>query len=203
MSASNINKTLPPRYGPNFKQEAAYEHVKELLNEILPQTDKSQIETEQNWRFPLEKIREEKKRKPKSTKKKLLTRNEKKKLGLLKLPKGGWDYSKILPMNKIWKEYMYENLELVKRAPHHTESDYNSFCAVLNKSELIGAEISIIRSKVPSYVAESKFKIITKDACVFIIQLRNMKFTVYGKSLLTRPSDRSIKKIKSYVFPDL
>lgn len=152
MSTSNINKTLPSRFGPNFKTEVAIKHVKELLDEILPETDKSQIETEENWRFPLEKIKESKKCKPKSTKKKFLTRNEKKKLGLLKLPKDGWDYSKILPMNKMWKQYMHENLELVNRAPDHIEADYNSFCAVLNKSELIGAEISIIRSKIPSYV---------------------------------------------------
>ncbi|GJQ78154.1 hypothetical protein Trydic_g2486 [Trypoxylus dichotomus] len=168
-----FNDPLPSSYGENIPKEVADKYVKDFLKELLPRSDVDQVDAEENWHFPLDKLSsEEKKRKQKPHKKKLLTRNDKKKL-------------------------------------------------VLNKSELIGAEISVVRSKVPSYVGvkgiivfetkftfqivtpESKFKVITKDSSVFEIYLRNMKFTIYGKSMLTRPSDKSIKKIKSYIFPDL
>ncbi|KRT81703.1 hypothetical protein AMK59_4951 [Oryctes borbonicus] len=134
MTTSNLNDPLPPSYGPNIPKEAATKYIKDFLKELLPITDVNQVDSEENWRFPLEKIGEEKKRKQKPRKRKLLTRNEKKNLGLLKLPKDGWDYSNIVPMNKMWCEYMHENLELAKKAPHHTEAEYNSFCAILNKS---------------------------------------------------------------------
>lgn len=174
MIVANLNQPLPSKFGPKINKETADKYIKDFLKDHLPDSDKHQVDTEENWRFPLEKIGEDrKKRKVKSQKKKLLSRNEKQKLGLSKLTKTGWDYSKILPMNKIWIGYMDENLEFAKRAPTWTEADYTSFCAVLNKSELIGAEISIIRSSTPSYIGikgiivyETKFtfQIVSSDS---------------------------------------
>lgn len=44
---------------------------------------------------------------------------------------------------------------------------------------------------------------IVKETAVFQFQLNNIRFTVYGKYIATRPSERSVKKIKGFMVPEL
>lgn len=45
--------------------------------------------------------------------------------------------------------------------------------------------------------------VISKESSVFVFYVDRLKFTIFGKHLLARPSERSIKKIKSQMVPDL
>lgn len=134
---------------------------------------------------------------------------------------------------------MKENLNDFCRIPKCTDSDWSTVSAVLAKSEFVGAETEVVRSKVPSQVGvkgtivlETKmtFQLITphsqlkskqrtchigrkinlqsflaliKESCVFEIRLGDLRLTIFGKHLVTRPGERSTKKIKSQMIPDL
>ncbi|KAJ8973009.1 hypothetical protein NQ317_004607, partial [Molorchus minor] len=123
-------------------------------------------------------------------------------------------------LREMWKEYMRQNLGLA-RAPSCLDQDWTSFSAIAAKSELVGAEIKVVKSKVPNQIGmsgtvvletkmtfqivtpQSKLKILVKDSSVFEFCLDDMRFTVYGKHIATRPSERSTKKIKTLMIPDL
>lgn len=47
------------------------------------------------------------------------------------------------------------------------------------------------------------FVVIVKSSAVFQFHLDNMKFVVYGKYIATRPTERSVKKIKATLIPEL
>lgn len=44
---------------------------------------------------------------------------------------------------------------------------------------------------------------IPKNDSVFLIKLYNLELTVFGKHLNIRPAERSVKKVKSIMDPDL
>ncbi|KAJ8957915.1 hypothetical protein NQ318_001912 [Aromia moschata] len=120
----------------------------------------------------------------------------------------------------MWKDYMRQNLDLA-RAPSCRDQEWGAFSAIVAKSELIGAELMVVKSKVPNQIGitgtvvletkttfqivtpQSKLKILVKDTSVFQFCLDDMKFTVYGKHIATRPSERSKKKIRLQMIPDL
>lgn len=105
-------------------------------------------------------------------KKTFLTRKQRLELGLLKIPKEGWNYASLEPLRGMWKEYMRENLEMIK-APNCVDQEWNVFSTIVAKSELVGAEMTIIKSKVPSQVGMSgtviletkmTFQIVTRES---------------------------------------
>lgn len=119
----------------------------------LPDTEKKTINQELSWNFVLDKhSSDNKKRKKPRTKRSYLTRKERMKLNLLKLPKTGWNYESLEPMKEMWKKYMRENLEILRKAPKCTDPEWTNVNTVLAKSEFVGAEVEITRSKVPSQV---------------------------------------------------
>ncbi|KAJ8913689.1 hypothetical protein NQ315_007406 [Exocentrus adspersus] len=216
-----INSSLPEEIlpGPSLSQDQSIEFIKNLLIQNLPNSDSKNLKTDLQWKYVLEKHSLQKRPKPKR-KKTFLTRKQRLELGLLKLPKQGWNYASLQPLRDMWKEYMRENLELTT-APSCTDADWSSFSTVVAKSELVGAEITVIRSKVPSLVGlsgtlvletkmtfqivtpRSELKTIVKPTSVFEFHLDSMRFVVFGKHIATRPQERSVKKIKSQMVPDL
>ncbi|XP_019872645.2 uncharacterized protein LOC109600904 [Aethina tumida] len=201
--------------------------MKQFLQNHVPSHDIRTVA--KNWRFLLEKHQIAKKPKRKQLKKTFLTRAEKVDLNLLKLPKEGWNYNKLEPIRQMWKEYMIDNLELInkekevsmKRVPKCDDSEWPNFSTILSKSELVGAETTVVRSKIPTQVGlsgtivletkqtlqivtpKNQLKIIVKDSSVFEIILGDIKLTIFGKHITTRPSEKSVKKIKTFMYPDL
>ena len=170
LSLDILEQPLPARFEPITDKEKAAESVSTILKQSLPHSQKSEVDNDKYWSYILDRHSSEN-RKPitKCNKKKTLSRADKQQLGLLKLPKDGWQYEKLTSMNDMWKNYMRENLELVNR----TEVDCSTLSTVLSKSELIGAEIVVERSIVPSYVgiqgiivleSKSTFQIVTKKS---------------------------------------
>lgn len=155
--------------------------------------------------------------------KSFITRKERAKLKLLKLPKTGWNYNELDSLRNMWKEYMRQNLDLIdgNHAPDCASPEWASFSTILAKSELIGAEITIVKSNSPTLVGmtgtivyetkmtiqivtpQSKLKVILKENAVFEFRLDRMKFTIYGKHIMTRSADRSTKKFKGAPVPQL
>lgn len=117
----------------------------------LPSTDSKNLTSEMKWNFLLEKHSLIKK-KTLQKKKTFLTRNQRKQLNLLTLPKEGWNYNSLEMLRDMWKSYMRENLDLLSKAPSFTHQDWNSFSNIVAKSELIGSELTVIKSKVPNQV---------------------------------------------------
>ncbi|CAG9767754.1 unnamed protein product [Ceutorhynchus assimilis] len=203
-----------------FKAEEKNKYFDKLLKKTLPSSDWHGITSGLKWKFFLDQHSLEKPNR-RNKKKTFLTRKERKKAGLLKLPKDEWNYNSLEAIRNMWKEYMRENLDLINKAPTCTDQEWNSFSVIVAKSEMIGSDIKVIKSKVPSLIGmsgtvvletkmsfqivtpQNKLKIILKDTSVFQFVLDNMKFTFFGKHLTARPSDRSVKKIKTLMQPDL
>lgn len=242
VSVISVLDAVLPRHlivGPNLSKTDNETYIKSILKQDLPHTEKNTVDRELSWNFVLDKHSSDtKKCKKPRTKKTFLTRKERKELNLLKLPKTGWSYESLKPMKEMWKKYMRENLEFIKKVPKCTDPEWTNVSTVLAKSELIGAEVEISRSKVPSQVGikgiivlETKmtFQIVTpasklksefcfrgiivllmifisvigKESSVFVFYLDKFKFTLFGKHLIARPSERSIRKVKLQMLPDL
>ncbi|KAF5296320.1 hypothetical protein FQA39_LY12537 [Lamprigera yunnana] len=193
-----------------------------LLKDKLPQsTAKAELDKGLDWNFMLN-IKTRKKAKGNVKKKKIfLTCNERRKLDILKVPKQGWNYKELEIMRELWKGYMRKNLSLYKKVPNVTHSNWNNFNITLGKSEFIGADLTVIRSKVVNQVGmtgtvvfetkatfqivnvQNELKTLIKEPSVFSFKLDDIIFTIFGKHMLTRPSERSVKKLKQNILPDL
>lgn len=128
--------------------------IRDFLIKTLPKTDSTNLNTEMKWNFLLDKHSFRKKKKVQK-RKTFLTRNQRRELNLLSLPKEGWNYSSLEALRIMWKDYMKQNLDLLSKAPSYTNQDWTSFSNILAKSELIGAELTVIKSKVPNQVGMS------------------------------------------------
>ncbi|KAK9876374.1 hypothetical protein WA026_012685 [Henosepilachna vigintioctopunctata] len=219
-----MNEPLAEKFFPdsnmsNVKLKNNY--IEKYLISKLPGSDSKNISKDLQYSYILDRYSQDKLKKPLRIKRNFLTRKQRKQLNLLKLPKDGWDLASLESIKIMWKQYMRCNLGLFKRTPNCHEQEWANFSTIVSKCELIGAEVTVIRSKVPSQIGisgvlvletkmtfqlvtrQSKLRTILKETAVFEFQLDNMKFTVFGKHLLTRPSERSVKKIKSHMVPDL
>lgn len=148
-----VNTTLPKEIlpGKNLSETESNSYIKNFLVKTLPKTDSNNLNTDMKWNFLLDK-HSLTKRKKSQKKKTFLTRNQRRELNLLTLPKDGWNYNSLDALREMWKDYMRQNLDLIKKAPSFTHQDWNSFSNIVAKSELIGAELTVIKSKVPNQV---------------------------------------------------
>lgn len=204
-----------------FNKEST-ESVINFLKSNIPKSDLPNIETELKKDFVLAKRRSKAyKKKGKKKKTRSLTRKEKKSLGFYVLPRNSVKYDDMLPMHEIWTDYISQMLELNKPIPDCSSKSWETFAQTLYKADFHGSMLKVIRSKCPSYVfkqgicvmdTRNTFKIVSKDnivttipkrQCVFEMQVRNVKLMLFGKNLCVRPAERSTKKVKSHLHPDL
>lgn len=215
-------------------------YIEKYIRSAVPEGDLKNLTKDFNYTFVLDRCSQVNTIKRRKVKRKFLTRKERKNLNLLKLPKDGWQYESLLSINEMWKQYLRQNLELPRKIPTIQDPEWLNFTTILAKSELIGAEVTIVRSKVPSQIGmrgilvletkmtfqlvtpasqlKSKYSVflnvgrlkgfpnfsaILKETSVFEFCLDDMKFTIFGKHLMTRASERSVKKIKGHMIPDL
>lgn len=158
----------------NDLNKTSEDHVKDILEKDLPRSERQSLQTELKWNYILDKHKVgEKKSKFIRRKKLFLTRSQRKDLNLLKLPKDGWNYNDLRSMRNMWIEYMRKNLSLIKKTPSCEEPSWCNLSSILTKSEFIGAEITVVRSTVPSTVGitgtvvletKSTFQIVTPNS---------------------------------------
>lgn len=151
--------------GPNLHTEnTAY--INALLQQDLPTTERKSVKQELLWNFVLDKHTVNAKKKTHG-RKQLLSRKQRKKLGLEKIPKTSWDYESLQAVRDMWIEYMRENIGKPPR-----NGDWSGVSTTLGKSEFVGAELSVVKSTVPTLVGVSgtvvletknMFQIVTKD----------------------------------------
>uniref|UniRef100_A0A182KAQ1 Ribonuclease P protein subunit p29 n=1 Tax=Anopheles christyi TaxID=43041 RepID=A0A182KAQ1_9DIPT len=152
--------------------------------------------------------------------KKKLSRKEIKELGLYTLPHDTIKYRDAVKLHRMWCGY-YSTLFPNDLCPDVNDAKYNTIVASLLKADYHGAKIHIVRSKQPSVVGmkgivvlETKgtFKMISKDNKLRTIPKNDSQFevflhdkvvTLFGKHLNARPAERSVKKMKTFAFPDL
>nr|XP_040236153.2 ribonuclease P protein subunit p29 [Anopheles coluzzii] len=152
--------------------------------------------------------------------KKKLSRREIKELGLYTLPHDTITYRDGLKLHRMWLGY-YDTFFPPGECPDVTEARYNTIVASLLKADYHGAKIHIVRSKQPSVVGmkgivvldtKGTFKMISKDNKLrtipkndsqFEVFLQDKVITIFGKHLNARPAERSVKKMKTFAFPDL
>ncbi|KAF7283169.1 ribonuclease P/MRP subunit POP4 [Rhynchophorus ferrugineus] len=221
-TANPFNQPLPQNIirSESLHPDKCKEYLQNILKETLPASDTKNIQDNLKWNFIFDhhKLKRDIKQRSKKT---FLTRLQRKELNLLKLPKDGWSYKALEPIRIMWINYMKRNLDLVSKAPNCIDQEWNSFSVIVAKSEMVGAEIKVVRSKVPSLIGmtgtvvletkmtfqivnpESKLKTILKETSVFEFLVDKIKFTFFGKHLMSRPADRSVRKIKNIMKPDL
>uniref|UniRef100_A0A182PC54 Ribonuclease P protein subunit p29 n=1 Tax=Anopheles epiroticus TaxID=199890 RepID=A0A182PC54_9DIPT len=152
--------------------------------------------------------------------KKKLSRKEIKELGLYTLPHDTIKYKDAQKLHRMWCGY-FNTLFPANECPDVTEGRYNTIVASLLKADYHGAKIHIVRSKQPSVVGmkgivvldtKGTFKMVSKDDKLRTIPKNDSQFevftndkvvTIFGKHLNVRPAERSVKKMKTFLFPDL
>ncbi|CAH2094011.1 unnamed protein product [Euphydryas editha] len=204
-----------------IKDEAS-QSIVNFLKTHVPKSDGYNIETELKQDFLLAKKKSKKQNRKQNTKKtKTLTRKEKKVLGFYSIPRNSVQYKDMLALNGIWIEYISEMLELEKQVPDMLSKTWDQFTQTFYKADFHGALIEVVRSKCSSYVGKkgicildtkNTFKIVSEDSIVttvpkkgsvFKVFVKHLAISVFGKHLCARPAERSNKKIKSYLHPDL
>ncbi|PSN52925.1 Ribonuclease P protein subunit p29 [Blattella germanica] len=108
----------------------------------------------------------------------------------------------------------------------HMDNTWESSCwpqfsHQLSKADFHGAHVKVTRAQCSSLVgkagivifdSKNTFKIIgidnivrtiPKQPTVFSITVEDFTFTLFGKYFCSKPSDRSVKKIRNYMIADL
>ncbi|XP_075221215.1 ribonuclease P/MRP subunit POP4 [Lycorma delicatula] len=198
--------------------------VDEFLKSKLLESHHSEISVEMGKHFVLGKVKHLKKNKRQvRTKTVLLNANEKRHLGIYKLPKSGLKYQDVEMMYSLWCQYMRDYLQINILERNGFTGDpackhWDTVSTKLLKADLHGAYLIIIRSTIPSFVGikgivilerKNIFQITGKDnitrtipkkQCEFSVKLDCYKFTFFGKDICMRSSERSVKKYKTQMF---
>lgn len=150
-----------------------------------------------------------------------VTRNEKKALNLIKVPKTGWNYEDFEQLRQLWREYMIRFMKLEEDIEVIEEQNWKNFNLLLTKADYHGAEMTVVRSKNPSLVGitgtcimdtkatfkllckDNKARTIPKNESVFQINVKNIEVSLFGKYFNARPAERSVRKIKTVSVLDL
>lgn len=203
--------------------EAREQYILKFLNDTLPASDIKRIPDEMKKTFLFGKHRSKQLKK----KQKKGSYSGIRKKVLLNINKGAskeLSFKDLLPLNKIWLDYMrnllgIENFSEIPNNP--LESNWESVNQKIMKADYHGAKIAVIRSKCPSLVGvngiilqdtKNTFRLIGKDDIIrtvpketskFEIILDKARLEVLGKELCIRPAERSVKKFKNTQIPDL
>lgn len=208
----------------NAFNEEAVQTIVTLLSSNVPKSDVPNIKSELKTEFLLAKRKSKIQRnKPRKKKKQVLTRKEKKALGFFEnaIPKS-LVYKEFLPMNAVWLEYMNSVLDIQNKSiPVPTDKAWDTFTQSIYRADFHGSMMTVTRSKCPSYVGKTgicimdtknTFKLLSennivtaipKKECVFQLLLKDMKIQIFGKHLGVRPAERTSKKVKGHLHPDL
>lgn len=177
-----LEEPLPEAFGPTIDQNAASEYIKNLMKQALPRSEHANLATELKWHFVLDKHSVKEPKQGGKIKKKFLTRKQRYELGLLKLPKTGWSYSKLETIREMWKGYMRENLDYTQKVPSFEDPEWPAFSTTIGKSEFVGCEIKVVRSRNNSCVNVSGTVVLETKECFHIVtpqsKLRSKFFVV-------------------------
>lgn len=222
---SKLPKTVQEATGTQ-ELDSDLEFITKLASSSLPKSRVRDIQSELKRSFALMKFKTADRKQFPRKKKKQLSMREKRELGLYKINKQGMKYKQFEGLHCLWKEYIrnYLNLRELQNKGFTAEPESGTWCHfsnLLSKADFHGALVKIVRSKCSSLVGQSgivifdtrnTFKMIGKDdivrtipkqSSVFAVIVDEYTFTIYGKYFCIRPSERSVRKMKSHILADL
>ncbi len=139
----------------------------------------------------------------------LLTARERRQLGLNRLPKVGLKYSDLVPMNKLWLEYVAGLVDFSKGVDDGARvrlcrADYHGAAVKVTKSgnsDVVGVE-GIVAAETRNTFAvlgqDNVLRTVPKKATSFTFRAGpQYVFTVGGSNMMMKPSERAVKKWKS------
>lgn len=201
-------------------------NVEKFLEEHLPRGASVEVFAELKKIFTLDRWKIKKKKTVVRKKKTQLNLKEKRKLGLYTLNRKDLKYNDFLDLHSLWVQYMLNSIDVKKLGNTRNKVDTTDKFWIpvsiqLEKADYHGAYVRVLRSCCPSVVGiegiivmdtRNTFKILGKDniartipkeSSLFQVKFDKYELTLYGKYLCTRPSERSTKKIKNLLIPDL
>ncbi|XP_031764387.2 ribonuclease P protein subunit p29 [Galleria mellonella] len=200
---------------------ASMQAVMNFIMSNVPKKDIPNVEMEAKKGFVLSKSKSKQNKRTKPKRKKNgLTRNQKKTLGFYNQPRNLIQYADVIPINNIWENYMEQLLGKNMQIPTPNSKGWENITQTLYKADFHGCRMHVVRSKCPGFVGKmgicvmdtrNTFKIVSenniattipKKDSVFEISFKDMKFTIFGHHLCTRPADRTSKKVKGHSYPD-
>ncbi|XP_067014663.2 ribonuclease P protein subunit p29 [Anabrus simplex] len=175
--------------------------------------------------FNLTRLKKARTQKPRP-KKTALSLKERQELGLCRPNRKAMKYTDFLPLHELWKSYFssyldIEGLESHGFTPEPDNKHWDDVTRLLLKADYHGCILTVKKSRCSSLVGKSgiivfdtknTFKLLGEDnvlrtipkpGTVFCFKMEGYTFTVLGSHFCIRPSDRSSKKIKSLMNPDL
>uniref|UniRef100_A0A0A1XQK4 Ribonuclease P protein subunit p29 n=4 Tax=Zeugodacus cucurbitae TaxID=28588 RepID=A0A0A1XQK4_ZEUCU len=151
----------------------------------------------------------------------LLPREEFCKLGLHTLPRKAITFQEAIKIHYLWRDYVRESLGLRPGdlIPSVSDKSYDPLNKVLMRTDLHGAKIEVMESKCETLKGmigvvvldtkntftlvgmDDRIRMVPKADSVFCIYLGNIQISFYGKSIMIRPAERSVKKVKNFIEP--
>uniref|UniRef100_A0A8C5PPM5 Ribonuclease P protein subunit p29 n=1 Tax=Leptobrachium leishanense TaxID=445787 RepID=A0A8C5PPM5_9ANUR len=209
-----IYKTLPPEEAkhvglevPSTKKAEAF--VNAFLKQSMPRMKKNNLQESLERKAVILEYNY-KKKKRKRCKSKGLTAKEKRERRIFQINPENQRYELFLPLHELWKQYIRELCNGLKR-----DAQPQMIQTRLLKADLHGALVMVSKSKCPSYVgvtgiilqetkhvfkiitSENKLKVVPKLNCIFTVEIDGFISHIYGSKLQMRSSERSAKKFKS------
>ncbi|KAK0164993.1 hypothetical protein PV328_003553 [Microctonus aethiopoides] len=200
--------------------ETREEFIVDFLKKRLPASDIKGISDELTKTFIFDKVKSRvKKEKPK--KKPFLNTRKQKLIGInndIGNKKGKLKYKDLLPLNKMWLEYILQAIGFkhFKDLPTSSiDQRWEMINQRLMKADYHGAKISVIRSKCPSLIGitglivqdtKNTFRVISEDDTIrtipkpvvaIKIHLLGASLELFGKEFCIRPAERAVKKFKA------
>lgn len=148
-----------------------------MLTSLVEPRGRPQLHINLHHQTQLHGFRSEKKlsRRIQSNKCKRLTRRQATELGMFTLPTAAVRYADMLPLHRLWLDYMRQHLGLRSagaRVPEPHEPGYDAFAKLLVKADFHGAVVRVVRSKCAGHVGtegivamdtKNTFKVVGKD----------------------------------------
>ena len=139
-----------------------------------------------------------------------LSSEEKKKLGLFKIPKEQ-NYESFLPLHNLWKDYMRDLIDFSRVTEENAPTTVQQ---KLLKADYHGAIVIVSKSKTPSLIGqtgiilqetknvfkivtkENKVKMIPKENSIFTVELDGFQFEIQGSQFRYPAAERVHRKFK-------
>lgn len=164
-------------------------------------------------------------KKPKESKKilkqqkKRMSRQKIKNIGLYSLSRDAMKYNDFKNLNFLWIAYMEDqlgnNFRQLEKSLTLADPHYDMMSGTIHKSDFHGAKIKVIQSKCASMVGhkgivimetretlniiskDNMLRVIPKASCLFELNWKEIRFTIYGKHIKLKSAERSVKKLKT------
>jgi len=229
-SFDKLHSGLPTKIFKASNDESAKKagNLKQFLTQNLPPSERKEIDAEYKKTLSFRKGQKVKKasKAKRPRKGRYLTANERRKLGLNRLPKrGGLNFADLHEVHDLWLDYMRKVIgySAEESRPNSSASGCGGMSVLadeqlqmrVSRADYHGAFVKVTRASnqqlvgLEGYVAmetrntfqvlskDSVLKIVSKTGSAFTFCVDDFVFTVEGSNMCIKPSERAVKKWKN------